>query len=601
DKKQSGDHGASKKSASKSSKKKAGDWKKNTSAPPFTHPELLTNLKGHSGSITSGSYSSNGKHFISAADAGSGRRFDPGGRGGGGSKGDYFRGSGYPFDNLMMSRMCKGGHGLEEVDSSSVSGSSQVATSNAASDTEDLLVSLTNSKMSRRQRKNKNKKMKNSSGFGSPGRCVSLSTKMLFSNIDKTEEELYNLFLPLCCVVEDRVLNGYPYVTNHGVHIFKTSGYSTLSAALNGCELVIAELNRMQHFDVQKKVDVDGASSDYSEPESIEDLNAGDSFHEDGQETSSGISSDSKENEIEGELKFNSDSHMNYYQRVSCRSGQTLVPKIQSDFAYKSQGIEKCKRCKQNFIVAENGNRSCEYHSKKLVLRRDGRLHYQCCNSMKGADGCTKATYHVFHHLRSGLNGPLDGFSCTKEGKPRIFGVDCEMVYTSKGFELARVTVVCISGTVVLDVYVKPEGTVFDYNTQFSGITANHLETALSFHETREKVLHLVTSNSILIGHSLEGDLAALRLVHRNVIDTALIFNVPQSSQGCSGSLPHKQSLKSLTKRHLGRDIQKGGSKGHDSMEDVTAALDLVLKDFVESRGKNAIKIAPLPPALKNM
>ncbi|XP_064097748.1 uncharacterized protein LOC135209089 isoform X1 [Macrobrachium nipponense] len=603
DKKSTGDNSASKKGMTKVSKKKVTqDWKKVPPPTSYTHPELITSLKGHTGNITSGSYSANGKHFISAADAGSGRRFDPGGRGVG--KAEFYSRQYTLEDCLIGSSISEGSSSVEELDTSSVSSSSQVATSNAPSDTEDILTSSSNGKMSRRQRKNKNKKFKNSSGCFSTSKMVSQSTKELFNSIGRTEEEIYNLLLPLCSVVEERVLNGYPYVTNQGVHVFKTSGYSTLAAALNGCELVHAELNRMQHFDVQKKVDVDGASSDYSEPESVEDLSTGDGFHEDCQDTSSGVSSDCKENDGDGEGPFSSDMNMNYCRTLLIETSGSNESKREVEKCVSGdQSVEKCKRCRQNFIIGNNGMKPCEYHPKKLVLRRDGRLHYQCCNRMKGVEGCTRASFHVYHNLRSGLNGPLEGYVSSKEGRPRVIGIDCEMVFTTKGFELARVTLVSVSGRVLLDSYVRPEGAVFDYNTQFSGITANHIEAAPPFHEVREKILSCVSSSSILVGHSLEGDLSAIRLVHRNVIDTSLIFKGPQTSQSC-GPIPHKQSLKSLAKRHLGRDIQKGGSKGHDSLEDATAALDLVLRQLKESRCDDALqslKVAPLPLALKNM
>ncbi|XP_068216299.1 uncharacterized protein [Palaemon carinicauda] len=601
EKKGTGDNTSSKKGMTKVSKKKVfQDWKKGPTAPIYTHPELITSLKGHTGNITSGSYSANGKHFISAADAGSGRRFDPGGRSI--SRAELYHHQYTLEDCLISSSVSEGSSSVEELDTSSVSSSSQVATSNAPSDTEDILTSSGSCKMSRRQRKNKNKKFKNSAGFCPSSKMVSQSTKELFNSIGRTEEEIYKILLPLCSVVEERVLNGYPYVTNQGVHVFKTSGYSTLAAALNGCELVKAELNRMQHFDVQKKVDVDGASSDYSEPESVEDLSAGDGFPEDSQDTSSGVSSDCKENEVEGEIPLNSDLNMNYCRTVLIESAESKK-KVDEKVDFENHRVEKCKRCRQNFIMANNGMKLCEYHPKKLVLRRDGRLHYQCCNRMKGVEGCTGASFHVYHNLRSGLNGPLEGYVSSKEGRPRVLGIDCEMVYTTRGFELARVTLVSVSGKVLLDSYVKPEGAVFDYNTQFSGITANHVEAAPPFHEVREKILSCVSSSSILVGHSLEGDLSAIRLVHRNVVDTSLIFKGPQTSQPC-GPIPHKQSLKSLAKRHLGRDIQKGGSKGHDSLEDATAALDLVLKHLKESHYSDAslpLKVAPLPLALKNM
>ena len=42
--------------------------------------------------------------------------------------------------------------------------------------------------------------------------------------------------------------------------------------------------------------------------------------------------------------------------------------------------------------------------------------------------------------------------------EPGVFGLDCEMIYTTLGFELARVTVVNDLYDVVLDKFVKPAG-----------------------------------------------------------------------------------------------------------------------------------------------
>ncbi|XP_045615048.1 transducin beta-like protein 2 isoform X4 [Procambarus clarkii] len=70
-KKRASESALSKNVNQKASKKKpaaAAAWRKPASSVQFTHPELLTSLKGHSGSVTSGGFSSNGKHFISAAD-----------------------------------------------------------------------------------------------------------------------------------------------------------------------------------------------------------------------------------------------------------------------------------------------------------------------------------------------------------------------------------------------------------------------------------------------------------------------------------------------------------------------------------------------------
>jgi RNA exonuclease 1 len=78
----------------------------------------------------------------------------------------------------------------------------------------------------------------------------------------------------------------------------------------------------------------------------------------------------------------------------------------------------------------------------------------------------------------------------------------------------------------------------------------------------------ILTSHTILLGHSLECDLAALKIRHPLCIDTALIFRHPRGP-------PYKPGLKWLTNKWLGREIQ-GAASGHDSEEDATACVDLL-------------------------
>jgi DNA polymerase III epsilon subunit-like protein len=152
---------------------------------------------------------------------------------------------------------------------------------------------------------------------------------------------------------------------------------------------------------------------------------------------------------------------------------------------------------------------------------------------------------------------------------PRLFGMDAEMVYTSVGLELARLTVVDESGTTVLDELVRPARPVVDYNTRFSGITAPMLESVTTtLQDVRARVAAMVSANDVLVGHSLENDLRVLHLLHRRCLDTALLYSHPRGP-------PYKLSLKSLCAAHLARDIQTGGNAGHDSAEDALAALDL--------------------------
>lgn len=52
------------------------------------------------------------------------------------------------------------------------------------------------------------------------------------------------------------------------------------------------------------------------------------------------------------------------------------------------------------------------------------------------------------------------------------------MVYTLEGPALARLTMVDMKGTQVLDVFIKPPSTVIDANTEFSGLTLEQVNNA---------------------------------------------------------------------------------------------------------------------------
>ena len=121
-----------------------------------------------------------------------------------------------------------------------------------------------------------------------------------------------------------------------------------------------------------------------------------------------------------------------------------------------------------------------------------------------------------------------------------IFAIDCEMVETSAGRELARITLIRFEPTeqdangykVVLDLLVKPVRAVLDYKTQYSGITAAMLEPVTTrIEQVQIALASIVGANDIMIGHSLENDLRALCLVHEKVVDTAMLFRTESGAR----------------------------------------------------------------------
>ena len=225
----------------------------------------------------------------------------------------------------------------------------------------------------------------------------------------------------------------------------------------------------------------------------------------------------------------------------------------------------------------------------------------------------------------------------TKHKKALLDAValDCEMVLTDFGMELASVCVVAFeSGEPIYHTLVKPFGTVRDYLTKWSGITAamlaDHSRCKSGVRQVFEDLCALgVHSETVLIGHGLENDLSALRISHHCVVDTSVIYRPRGSLESSSSSLlgsadasadgsssekktyQYKHKLKYLALRFLRRKIQEDKGKrtghvlpptdtssslpstsssseasfatveteskiGHDPQEDALAALDLV-------------------------
>lgn len=151
-----------------------------------------------------------------------------------------------------------------------------------------------------------------------------------------------------------------------------------------------------------------------------------------------------------------------------------------------------------------------------------------------------------------------------------IISVDCEMCKAENDqLVLTRISLLNWDGTVAMDKLVKPDVPIKDYLTQWSGITPAMLEnvtTTLS--DIQEELLELITPHTILVGHSLNSDLNAMKLTHPFIIDTGILFPHPRGP-------PYKQSLKWLAQKYLHREVQKGAN-GHDSVEDSKTCLDLV-------------------------
>ena len=296
-----------------------------------------------------------------------------------------------------------------------------------------------------------------------------------------------------------------------------------------------------------------------------------------------------------------------------------------------SQGWEQCDRCKTRFQVfagrreedgALTSGGRCTYHPGKTVRPMKSKTDaikghvestYSCCSETVGSSsGCTTVATHVFKVSAAKRLAAVMPFERTPENPnvshEQAVCFDCEMGYTVFGMELIRLTATAWpSGDELIDVLVRPMGEVLDLNSEFSGVFPEHLteavpysasvlhsrsqkddggsraeadNTALMIMESpaaaRELLFTLLSPHTPLIGHAIENDLTAARIVHPTIIDTVLLYPHPRG-------LPIRYGLKLLTAKHLGRDIQTGGAAGHDSREDARAAGDLVRLKVAET------------------
>ena len=84
--------------------------------------------------------------------------------------------------------------------------------------------------------------------------------------------------------------------------------------------------------------------------------------------------------------------------------------------------------------------------------------------------------------------------------------------------------------------------------------------------KVQKDLRQLFPSDAILVGQSLNSDLAAMRMLHPYVIDTSVIYNL-------SGDRKKKTKLSVLSEMFLGEKIQRESRRGHSPEEDAIAAM----------------------------
>ncbi|KAG7381930.1 hypothetical protein PHYPSEUDO_005457 [Phytophthora pseudosyringae] len=178
--------------------------------------------------------------------------------------------------------------------------------------------------------------------------------------------------------------------------------------------------------------------------------------------------------------------------------------------------------------------------------------------------------------------GDAPGWVATKSRKKKthlkVVALDCEMCVTQEeGASERKTNALCrvsaVDGenmlrNIISDFLVhqpEPGFHMVDPKTDIHGITPEQIASCkITMAQAQKKMLKYISKDTIVVGHSVYGDLASMRINHRRVIDTSLIFRRKGGSP--SRATP---GLKDLTKFLLGFDMPQG----HDSTVDAQASM----------------------------
>ena len=170
------------------------------------------------------------------------------------------------------------------------------------------------------------------------------------------------------------------------------------------------------------------------------------------------------------------------------------------------------------------------------------------------------------------------------KSNPIAIAIDCEMCETTDPVTksknpkaLCRISIVNAEkpDEVLLDTLVKPQWPVSDYRTRINGINEESLkDVEFTLKHAQDFMMALCSEKTVIVGQAVINDLAAMRMEHYCVADSAFLFQAKDSPTS-------SVSLKDLVKFIFKVDMPNT----HDSVNDARKALECI-QYWIEKDGK---------------
>lgn len=169
------------------------------------------------------------------------------------------------------------------------------------------------------------------------------------------------------------------------------------------------------------------------------------------------------------------------------------------------------------------------------------------------------------------------------KSNPQAIAIDCEMCETQDPLSgvknpkaLCRLSVINAENPeeVLLDTLVKPAWPVTDYRTRINGISKDDLDKVeFTLRHAQAFMMALCSEETVIVGHAVQNDLAALNMEHYCIADSSFLFFAKESP---SSSVSLKDLVATILKVEM--------PDTHDSVNDARKALQCV-SHWVEKDG----------------